>query len=136
MNVKRMKFAAAAVMIVGLVSVPVIAQTAATQPEKSISAPADGTTHSWTQEQLLTSTVHEAWLLSGRNEDQFFEMVKELSAVSAQKRGLTLPDDQQAGVKAGNWIKKEARRDPDQLLYAVVDKAVAKVGVKSAVASK
>jgi hypothetical protein len=114
----------------------VIAQTAATQPEKSISAPADGTTHSWTQEQLLTSTVHEAWLLSGRNEDQFFEMVKELSAVSAQKRGLTLPDDQQAGVKAGNWIKKEARRDPAQLLYAVVDKAVAKVGVKSAVASK
>jgi hypothetical protein len=105
-------------------------RTAAQQESPSISAPADGATHSWTTEQLLTSSVHEAWLLSGKNEDQFFEMVKELSAVSAQKRGVTLPEDQAAGVKAGAWIKKEARKDPDQLLYAVVDKAVMKVGIK------
>jgi hypothetical protein len=138
MNVMRMKLVAAGVVMAGLVSVvPAMAQAgAAAQSGQSISAPADGAAHSWTPEQLLTSTVHEAWVMSGRNEDQFFEMVKELSAVSAQKRGLTLPDDQVAGVKAGNWIKKEARRDPDQLLYAVVDKAVAKVGVKSTVATK
>jgi hypothetical protein len=111
-------------------------RTAAQQESPSISAPTDGATHAWTTEQLLTSSVHEAWLLSGKNEDQFFEMVKELSAVSAQKRGVTLPEDQAAGQKAGAWIKKAAKKDPDQLLYAVVDKAVMKVGIKSTTPSK
>ena len=69
--------------------------------------------------------------LSGRNEDQFFEMVKELAAMSAQKRGLTLPETDAAGAKAGQMIKKEAKKDPDQLLYAVVDHAVMKTGTKS-----
>ncbi len=75
-------------------------------------------------DQLLTSTVHEAWVASGRNEDKFFDMVKELAAMSAQKRGLTLPDTQAAGRAMGMAIKASARRDPDQLLYAVVDSAV------------
>ena len=88
--------------------------------------------HSWTTEQLVTSTVHEAWVLSGRNEDQFFAMVKELAAMSAQKRGLTLPATQTAGAKAGQLIKQEAKRDPDQLLYAVVERAVVKTGTKTA----
>jgi hypothetical protein len=109
---------------------------AAQQESPSISAPADGAAHPWTTEQLITSSVHDAWLLSGKNEDQFFEMVKELSAVSAQKRGVTLPDDQAAGQKAGAWIKKAAKKDPDQLLYAVVDKAVMKVGIKGTAPTK
>ena len=92
----------------------------------------DGSAHSWTTEQLLTSTVHEAWMLSGRNEDQFFEMVKTLAAMSAEKRGLTLPETDAAGKRAGDLIKKEARKDPDQLLYAVVDHAVVKTGTKTA----
>ena len=29
-----------------------------------------------------------------------------------------------AGAKASNWIKAQARKDPDQLLYVVVDEAV------------
>lgn len=91
----------------------------------------DASTHAWTQEQLLTSSVHEAWMLSGRNEDQFFEMVKELAAMSANKRGLALPETDAAGKKAGAMIKKEARKDPDQLLYAVVDRAVMKTAKKT-----
>ena len=87
---------------------------------------------SWTTEQLLTSTVHEAWMMSGRNEGQFFAMVKQLAAMSAQKRGLMLPEAEAAGRKAGELIRKEARKDPDQLLYAVVDRAVMKTGAKSA----
>jgi hypothetical protein len=131
--------------LAGVSTIPMLAQnaehtaqqrTAAQQESPSISSPVDGATHPWTTEQLITSSVHEAWLLSGRNEDQFFEMVKELSAVSAKKRGVTLPEDQAAGVKAGAWIKKESKKDPDQLLYAVVDKAVMKVGIKSTTASK
>ena len=75
-------------------------------------------------DQMLTSTVHEAWVASGRNEDKFFDMVKELAAMSAQKRGVTLPDTEAAGRAMGMAIKASARRDPDQLLYAVVDAAV------------
>ncbi|CAN5717198.1 hypothetical protein BH10ACI4_BH10ACI4_31110 [soil metagenome] len=135
MNLKWLKAISTGVMVAGLMApLPMMAQAGTV--DRSISAPADGAAHAWTQEQLMSSTVHEAWVLSGRNEDQFFEMVRELSAVSAQKRGLTLPDSQEAGVKAGNWIKKEARRDPDQLLYAVVDKAVSKTGVKNTTATK
>ncbi len=92
----------------------------------------DSAPHSWTQEQLLTSTVHEAWVMSGRNEDQFFEMVKELAQISAEKRGLTLPETEAAGKQAGELIKSRARKDPDQLLYAVVDYAVKKTGTKAA----
>jgi hypothetical protein len=83
-----------------------------------------------TNEQLLPLSVHEAWVQSGRNEDRFFDMVKQLAELSAQKRGLTLPENETAGQKAGDWIKKEARKDPDQLLYVVVDRAVMKVGTK------
>lgn len=62
--------------------------------------------------------------MCGKNEQGFFQMVQQLTELSAQKRGITLPDDKAAGEKAGEWIKKEARRDPDQLLYVVVDRAV------------
>lgn len=91
--------------------------------------------HTWTADQLVTSTVHEAWVMSGRNEGQFFDMVKESAVMSAQKRGLTLPETAESGAKTGAMIKKEARRDPDQLLYAVVDHAVMKAAVKAGTAT-
>ena len=136
---KQVRVVIAGVLMTGLcVSSALVAaqRPQANSDPQSISGPTDTTTHNWTTDQLLTSTVHEAWVLSGRNEDQFFDMVQTLAALSAQKRGLTMPDDQAAGAKAGTWIKKEAKRDPDQLLYAVVDKAVMKVGTKTAMAAK
>jgi hypothetical protein len=86
--------------------------------------PGDTATHSWTTEQAITSSVREAWALGGKTEEGFFEIVKALAAISAQKRGITLPDNQEAGKKAGEWIKKQAKKDPDQLLYVIVDHAV------------
>jgi hypothetical protein len=86
-------------------------------------------------DQLVTKTVHEAWIASGRNEDKWFAMVQQLAALSAQNRGITLPDTQEAGSRFGEWIKKESRKDPDQLLYAVVDHAVQYVGKKQAAAA-
>src|SRR5215813_9921776 len=80
--------------------------------------------HSWTMEQAVTSSVREAWVLSGKTDEGFFEMVQALAELSAQKRGVNPPDTEAAGAKAGNWIRKEARRDPDQLLYVIVDHAV------------
>jgi hypothetical protein len=79
-------------------------------------------------DQIVTKTVHEAWVASGRNEDKFFAMVQQCAELSARNRDITLPDTAEAGEKFGAWIKKEARKDPDQLLYAVVDRAVRHVG--------
>ena len=75
-------------------------------------------------DKLVTLTCRQAWQMSGRNQDQFFEYVKQLAALSAQNRNVTLPDDKAAGARAGQWIRTQAIKDPDQLLYAVVDHAV------------
>jgi hypothetical protein len=80
--------------------------------------------HSWTMEQIVTSSVREAWALGGKTDEGFFEIVQALAQLSAQKRGVTPPDTEAAGAKAGNWIRTQARKDPDQLLYCIVDHAV------------
>ena len=85
-------------------------------------------THSWTIEQLLPLTVSEAWQMSGKSEDKFFDMVQDLAAYCAQKRNLSLPASEAAGQQAGEYIKQQAKLDHDQLFYAVVDQAVRKVG--------
>lgn len=107
----------------------------ANRPAPSVTAANSGSSGVESPE-LMTLTVHEAWLKSGRNEDKFFDMVKQLAEVSAQKRGLTLPDTEAAGRKMGTLIKASARKDPDQSLYSVVDAAVkqtAGVGTSSSV---
>ncbi len=75
-------------------------------------------------EQLVTATCRQAWHLGGRNQDGFLDIVERLTALSAKNRGVTLPDDKEAGARAGQWIRTQALKDPDQLLYAVVDQAV------------
>ena len=87
-------------------------------------ASSDAASSQWTTEQLLTSTVHDAWILSGKDENKFFDMVKVLIEMSEQKRGIDLPDSVETGTRLGNNIKRLAKLDTDQLLYAVVDKAV------------
>jgi len=81
-------------------------------------------------DQIVTASVHDAWLLSGRNEAAFFDIVEQLAQLSAQKRGLTLPDNAAAGKRMGEMIKQNARADHDQLLYVIVDEAVRAVGTK------
>ena len=83
-------------------------------------------------DQVVTASVHDAWLLSGKDESTFFDIVQQLAAISAEKRGITLPASEAAGRRMGNYIKTQAKLDHDQLLYAVVDKAVRMVGVHSA----
>lgn len=82
-------------------------------------------------DQLITSSVHDAWVLSGRNDEKFFAMVSELAQISAQKRGLTLPNTEAAGKRFGDLVKSLAKGNHDQLLYVIVDQAVQKVGTKS-----
>jgi hypothetical protein len=88
--------------------------------------------HNWTTEQILTCTVSDCWQLAGRNEATFFEIIQQLAEISAQTRGLTLPDNADAGRRAGEYIKAKAKADHGQLLYAIVDGSVRKVGTKPA----
>jgi hypothetical protein len=81
-------------------------------------------------DQIVTASVHDAWLLSGKNEAAFFDIVEQLAQLSAEKRSLTLPDDAAAGKRMGEIIKEKARADHDQLLYVIVDEAVRAVGTK------
>jgi len=118
-------------------SLTVVATLAASaqQPTSpvTITPSADSTTpHNWTTEQILTCTVSDCWQLAGKNEATFFDIVQQLAEISAQTRGLTLPDDAAAGKRAGEYIKAKAKADHGQLLYAIVDASVRKVGTKPA----
>jgi hypothetical protein len=110
--------------------------TAQQQPQPQSKSPATIITpaadanepHNWTTEQILTCTVSDCWQLSGKNEETFFDIVQQLAAISAHTRGLTLPDDAAAGQRAGQYIKAKAKADHGQLLYAIVDASIRKVG--------
>lgn len=75
-------------------------------------------------DKAVTATCHQAWVLGGRTQEGFFAIVQELTEFSAQNRGVTIPDNQEAGARMGEWIRAQAMKDPNQLLYAIVDEAV------------
>ena len=102
------------------------AQTAASQSTPETNSPAP----SWTIDQAVTCSVHDAWVLGGKTEPGFFAIVKALAELSAQKRDLVLPDKETVGREFGEYIKAQARTDRNQLLYAIVDRAVRKYGTK------
>jgi hypothetical protein len=108
----------------------------AQQPSAATLTPsADSTAaHNWTKEQILTCTVSDCWQLAGKNEATFFDIVQQLAEISAETRGLTLPESAEAGKRAGEYIKAKAKADHGQLLYAIVDASVRRVGTKSATA--
>jgi hypothetical protein len=96
----------------------------------------DANDKTYPMDQIVTATVHDAWLLSGKNEEAFFDIVEQLAQFSAQKRGLVLPNTAAAGRQMGVLIKTRAKADRDQLLYAVVDQAVRTLGQKPSVSAK
>jgi hypothetical protein len=105
------------------VALPAVGQqaTSATEPAPT-----------WTIDQAVTCSVHDAWQLGGKNEAGFFAIVQALAELSAQKRGLVLPDKEDVGRQFGEYIKTQAKADHDQLLYAIVDRAVRKYGTAPA----
>ena len=114
---------AGVMMAAVLVASPLAMQAQAGRPAPAVTA-SNSAGAATVSPQMLSMTVHEAWVDSGRNEDKFYVTVKAMAEMSAQKRGVSLPDTEAAGQKMGNLIKASARQDPDQLLYAVVDAAV------------
>jgi hypothetical protein len=107
---------------------PCVAVPAVGQQASSATEPAP----TWTIDQAVTCSVHDAWVLGGKNEAGFFAIVEALAELSAQKRGLVLPDKESVGREFGDYIKAQARTDHDQLLYAIVDRAVRKYGTAPA----
>jgi hypothetical protein len=96
-----------------------------------MSVPDTDAPHNWTEQQILSATVHQAWELAGKNDANFFEIVRELAEISARNRNLQLPDDSASGRRAGEYIKTHAKADHDQLLYSIVDKAIQMTGKKA-----
>ena len=112
------------------------AQQQPKSPATIIAPPGDSNEpHNWTTEQILTCTVSDCWQLSGKDEETFFDIVQELAEISAHTRGLTLPDDAATGQRAGEYIKAKARSDHGQLLYAIVDASIRKVGTPNTAAA-
>jgi hypothetical protein len=116
---------------VALSFTPVFSQTAPATPAQNKAADMEpralegkATQEHWDPAQLLTATVHQAWVLSNKSEANFYEMIEQLADISAKNRGITLPESAAAGRRMGEYIKRTASADTDQLLYAVVDKAV------------
>jgi hypothetical protein len=125
----------AAALVVTSLSLPAFAQSApakpATSAPKVMANPSTSPTAKvYPLDQIIPATVHEAWELSGKNEDAFFDIVQQLAEYSAQNRGLTLPDTAAAGRRMGLLIKTKAQADHNQLLYVIVDEAVRAVGTK------
>ena len=119
-------------------AVATLTATAQQQPKSNvtITPSADSATpHNWTTDQILTCTVSDCWQLAGRNEATFFDIIQQLAEISAQTRRLTLPDDAAAGQRTGEFIKDKARSDHGQLLYAIVDASIRKVGTPTAAAT-
>ena len=127
----------AAALAVTTFSFPVFAQSApaksapaAQKPEVLAHPAVDPTDKVYPLDQIIPATVHDAWVLSGRNEDAFFDIVEQLAQLSAEKRGIALPDNAAAGRRMGLMIKNKAHADRSQLLYVIVDEAVRAVGTK------
>jgi len=104
---------------------------AATSPSITPSPGETAEKHPWTTQQILTCSVSQCWQLSGKSEDTFFDIVQDLAVISAKNRNLTLPEDEAAGKKAGEYIKAKAKADHNQLLFSIVDQAVREVGTEA-----
>jgi hypothetical protein len=105
-------------------SVAAIAAPLQDAPATTAAAP------TWTIDQAVTCSVHDAWVLGGKTEEGFFAIVQAEAELAAQKRDLTLPNDATVGREFGQYIKTQAKADHDQLLYSIVDRAVRKYGTK------
>jgi hypothetical protein len=116
---------AAVLWIAAMLPLAVPASSQQTPSSSAAAAP------SWTIDQAVTCSVHDAWVLGGKTEQGFFQIVEALAQLSSQKRGLALPDNETVGREFGDYIKAQAKLDHDQLLYAIVDRAVRKYGKPS-----
>jgi len=111
-HLQRPPHGCAAVIAILLIAGVAFAQPAANTPCK------------WTLDTAVLNTAAQAWDLSGRNQEQYAAIVRSMVGLVASSRGIKIPDSKEVGQKIGNMIARDAKADPDQLLYAIVDHAV------------
>jgi hypothetical protein len=88
-----------------------------------------------TADQALPLTCAQAWAVAGKSYNQMLSIVTTLARVSLANRELTFPNTRQAGMDAGSGIAQDCKADPQELLYAVVDKQVRRVAEAGKTAS-
>lgn len=81
----------------------------------------------WTAPEVATSTVMQAWQLSGQNRAEFRKMLEQAIALSLENRGLALEDTKDNGMHLGNVLRVDLEAHPQDLLYTVVDRSVRQV---------
>lgn len=82
----------------------------------------------WKAADVLPLSCVQAWVVSGKSEKGFVEILRVLGSVSLENRRLTFPDSREAGDEAGHGIAADCAADPDALLFAVVDRQVRRLG--------
>lgn len=132
----RPLLAAALLAIAASFSFAAPAQRPQQQPQVVAHPKVDPNDKVYPLDQIVTASVHDAWMLSRKNEEAFFDIVQQLAQLSAEKRRLALPDDAAAGKRMGEIIKEKAEADHDELLYVIVDQAVRAVGTKTTASVK
>ncbi|BCS35006.1 hypothetical protein TBR22_A42320 [Luteitalea sp. TBR-22] len=85
----------------------------------------------WKAADVLPLSCVQAWVVAGRSEKVFVELLLVLGSVSLENRRLTLPDLHEVGDEAGRGIAADCAADPDALLFSVVDRQVRRLGKPS-----
>jgi hypothetical protein len=77
--------------------------------------------------QALPLTCAQAWVAAHRSYPEVIAIVTTLAKVSLANRDLTIPNNRETGLEAGQGIAADCKADPDALLFAIVDKHVRRV---------
>ena len=76
-------------------------------------------------EDVVYMTCAEAWEHSGEDIDATIEMIRVMAAFSLDKRGLEVTEaSAEAAEEFGELIHGGCTLDPEQLLFAVVDRSI------------
>jgi hypothetical protein len=99
-----------------------------TAPSTRWQAPPAPATREWKAADILPLSCVQAWVVSGKSEKVFVELLLVLGSVSLENRRLTFPDSREVGDEAGRGIAADCAADPDALLFALVDRQVRRLG--------
>ena len=81
----------------------------------------------WSTADIATSTVTQAWKISGESRTEFMKMVRAMLALDVANRGMDFSDTRAAGMKFGELLRMDLEAHPNDLLYTVVDRSALKV---------
>lgn len=87
----------------------------------------------WTLPDVVTSTVNQAWVISGQSRPEFMKMVNQIVALDLENRGWTLADTREMGEDFGELLRADLEAHPNDLLYTVVDRSLCQLMAKQTV---